>query len=171
MSHRVLVFTFKEGLLARMAHDLRLHVEKFTISRESNEVIAKFDPGSLVVDGVMHDGGLVRDELGERDRNKIQDNIRGEVLHTQKHPRIEFRGHIELPQLRVVGELSLAGVRRPLTIMATRDRDRVRATVNLRPSDFGIEPFKALGGAIRLQDRVKVELDLDAKLLGLGADG
>jgi hypothetical protein len=39
--------------------------------------------------------------------------------------------------------------------------------VSLRPSEFGIAPYKALAGAIRLQDRVRVELDLDAATLGL----
>lgn len=167
MSHHVQVFTFKEGLLSRVAHDLRLHVDRFTITREGDEVIAKFEASSLVVDGAMRDGGLDRDELGARDRKKIEATIRDEILRTRQHPGIEFRGRIEEPRLRVVGELSLKGVRRPLTIIATRERDRIRARVELRPSDFGIEPFKALAGAIRLQDRVRVELDLDAALLGL----
>lgn len=170
MNQQVLIFTFKEGLLSRIAHDLRLHVEKFTLTREADNVVARFDPNSIVVDGAIQDGALDRGELSQRDRNKIQENIREDILHTKLHPHIEFRGHIEeQPQLRAVGELSLAGVRRPLTIVAHREGDRVRATVELRPSEHGIQPYKALAGAIRLQDRVRIELDLDAELLGLEA--
>ena len=167
MSHRVLLFTFKEGLLARAAHDLRLHVERFTIAREGDEITARFEPASIVVDGVMHGDRLDPDGLGQRDCNKITQTIRDDILRTRQHPSIEFRGRLDPTSLRVLGELTMLGVRRPLTIAATHERGRVRASVSLRPSDFGIAPYKALAGAIRLQDRVRVELDLDAALLGL----
>jgi hypothetical protein len=161
------LFTFKEGLLSRIAHDLRLYVERFTITREGDEIIAKFEPASIVVDGVMHDDRLDPDGLGLRDRSKITQTIRDDILRTRLHPSVEFRGRLELPGLRCVGDLKLLGVRRPLTIQARREADRVRASVSLRPSEFGIAPYKALAGAIRLQDRVRVELDLDAATLGL----
>jgi polyisoprenoid-binding protein YceI len=168
MSHRVLVFTFKEGLLARAAHDLRLHVERFTITREGEEVTARLEPASIVVDGVMHGEQLRPNELDERDRSKIVQTIRDDILRTRLHPRIEFRGRFDPASQRCLGELTLCGVRRPLTIAPTREHGRLRANVSLRPSDFGIAPYKALAGAIRLQDRVRVELDLDAEALGLG---
>jgi hypothetical protein len=165
--HRVLVFTFKEGLLARAAHDLRLHVERFTITREGDEITARLEPATIVVDGVMHGERLDPDGLGPRDCNKIVQTIRDDILRTRQHPSIEFRGRLEPSSLRCLGELTLCGVSRPLTIAATHERGRVRANVSLRPSDFGIAPYKALAGAIRLQDRVRVELDLDPEGLGL----
>lgn len=168
MSHRVSLFTFKEGLLARAAHDLRLHVDRFTITREGDEIIARFEPASIVVDGVMHGEQLDRGGLGSRDCDKITQTIRDDILRTRQHPSIEFHGRLELPSLRVPGDLTLLGVRRPLTVLGTREHGRVRAKVLLRPSEFGIAPYKALAGAIRLQDRVRVELDLDAALIGLG---
>jgi hypothetical protein len=167
MSHRVWVFTFKEGLLSRVAHDLRLHVERFTITREGDEIIARIEPASIVVDGVMHGERLDPDGLGKRDCDKITQTIRDDILRTRLHRSIDFRGRLELSTLRCVGELTLVGVRRPLTIVGTRERGRVRASMSLRPTDFGIAPYKALAGAIRLQDRVRVELDLDADALGL----
>jgi hypothetical protein len=166
-SHRVWLFTFKEGLLARAAHDLRLHVERFSISREGDEIIARFEPASIVVDGVMHGERLDPHGLGRRDQDKITQTIRDDILRTRQHPNIEFRGRLELPALRCVGELTLVGTRRPLTIVGTREPGRVRVSVSLRPSEWGIAPYKALAGAIRLQDRVRVELDLDAAALGL----
>jgi hypothetical protein len=54
-----------------------------------------------------------------------------------------------------------------LTILGRREGNRVRASVNLRLSDFGITPYKALAGAIRLQDRVRVDIDLEAEWLRL----
>ena len=38
---RVCVFTFKDGLLSRVAHDLRLHVEHFTITREGDDIVTR----------------------------------------------------------------------------------------------------------------------------------
>lgn len=173
MSHEIALFTFKEGLLSRVAHDLRLHVEHFTITRDDEQITARFEPASIVVDGVMHGVRLDPDGLSQRDRSKITQTIRADILRTRQHPSIEFRGRIELPDLRCVGELTLMGVRRPLTILGRRERggtperERVRASFEIQPSDFGIAPYKALAGAIRLQDRVRVELDLDAEALGL----
>jgi polyisoprenoid-binding protein YceI len=173
-SHRVRVFTFKEGLLSRVAHDLRLHVERFAIeregTREGEDVVARFDADSLAVDGVMKDGRLDPEGLGRRDRAKVERTIEAEILRARRFPTIEFRGRVtagEDDTLRAEGELSLVGVRRPLVIEARRAGERVNAVVTLRPSEFGIAPYKTLAGAIRLQDRVRVELDLEAAALGL----
>ena len=47
----VLVFTFKEGLLSPLAHDLKLRVTRFSleVAETSDSVAAEFDPRSLVV--------------------------------------------------------------------------------------------------------------------------
>ena len=48
-SAKVLVFTFKEGLLSAAAHDLKLEVTKFTVDVEGTSVRAEFDATSLRV--------------------------------------------------------------------------------------------------------------------------
>jgi hypothetical protein len=167
MSHHVWVYTFKEGLLSRVAHDLRLHVERFTITVEQTEVHARFEANSLIVDGTMQGERFDPGGLGARDKAKIVETIRDELLQTRRYPTIEYRGTLEVGTgIRVAGELEMLGVRRPLVIAATREGERVRASVTVRPSEFGLAPYKALAGAIRLQDRVRVELDLDATVLG-----
>lgn len=166
---RVHVFTFKEGLLSRVAHDLRLSVERFSITRDDDEIVASFDPRSLVVDGVMKEARLDPRGLGDRDRAKIRATIETEILRARVYPSVEFRGrvtHESEAVLTVEGELELVGVRRPVRVSATRTAERIRASVTLRPSEFGVRPYRALAGAIRLQDRVRVELDLDAAARG-----
>jgi hypothetical protein len=174
------VFTFKEGLLSRVAHDLRLHVDRFSIVRESTgaersspsqsteDIVGRFEANSLIVDGVMHDGRLDPGGLGARDKAKIGETIRSEILRTRSHPTIEYRGRVTLEgaRVRVDGTLTMVGVKRPLLVIGTREGERVRASVTLRPSEFGIAPYKALAGAIRLQDRVLLEIDVSASLLG-----
>lgn len=169
-THEVRLFTFKAGLLSRIAHDLRLHVERFRIARHDDEIVASLDASSIVVDGVMHGSRLDPDGLGVRDRAKIAETIRSEVLHARAHPNIEFRGTLNADageRIRVKGTLTLLGVRRPVSLDAVRSGQRVRGSVTLTPSEFGIRPYKALAGAIRLQDRVRIDLDLDAAALSL----
>jgi polyisoprenoid-binding protein YceI len=168
MVDRIRVFTFKDGLLARLAHDLRLTVEKVAIKRSGDDVEARFDPASIVIDGAMVGGRCDPDALDRDDRTKIAETLRDTILNVARHKTIEFRGELrerESGAIRVDGELELAGVRRPLGFVAVRRDGRLSASVILRPSEFGIPPYKALAGAIRLQDRVLVELDLDAERL------
>ncbi len=164
MADQLRVFTFKDGLLARLAHDLRLHVERFKVEREGSRVRVEVDPGSLVVDGVMVGERCDASVLGPSDRAKIADTIRTTILATSAHRTIEFHGEAverEHGGLRVQGELLLAGVKRPLSFTANRSGARLRATIVLRPSEYGISPYKALAGAIRLQDRVVIECDIE----------
>lgn len=56
----------------------------------------------------------------------------------------------------------MAGQRRPLALLLGLSRDRLHGEVELTPSRWGIKPFKALMGAIKLQDRVRVRFDLPA---------
>lgn len=167
------VFTFKEGLLSRVAHDLRLHPSRVELVREGEgeDIVVRVGADSLVVDGAMRDGRLDAHGLGARDRAKILDTVRAEILRARQHPEIVFRGRV-LPaegpdgedRVHVRGELELAGVKRALSFVATRSGPRLLASVTLRPSEFGIRPYKALAGAIRLQDRVRVELDVPGQL-------
>lgn len=168
MADTLRVFTFKEGLLARLAHDLRLHVERFTITREGATLRVEIDPSSLVVDGVMTEGRCDASVLSAGDRAKITQTIQTTILDLRRHPTIVVRGELSergAGGLELRGELELVGVRRPITIAARREGERVRASVSLRPSEFGIQPYKALAGAIKLQDRVVIELELAASSL------
>jgi len=166
MANQVRVFTFAEGLLSRIAHDLRLHIEAegVQIQRSGAEVSAELEPDRFIVDGAINNGQLDRDALSPRDRNKIVGTVRGEILKTSQHPMIRFKGTVREQGehvLELAGELELAGLRRPLAFVATREDGRIKARLTLRPTTWGIRPYKALAGAIRLQDRVVIELDLD----------
>lgn len=167
MADHIFVFTYKEGLLSRVAHDLRLHVEPrgIRVERSGERVSAEIDASALVVDGAMRGSQLDAGALDGRDRAKILDTMRREILHTQRFANIRFTGTVRERtsegELAIDGELELVGVRRPLSFTATRQGRRIRARVSLRPSSWGIAPYKALAGALRLQDRVTVELDLD----------
>jgi hypothetical protein len=171
MRARVYVFTFKEGLFAGLAHDLRLSVGSFEISVDHNCVKAMFDPSSLRVDGVAHGSKLDPNALSGDDKAEIEATLREQILETTAHPRIELNGTLtrDGAAFTVEAQLHLHGHSRGLRIPVRFAPDRAFAEVELVPSQFGIPKYKALAGAIRLQDRVVVRVELVEELTKLEA--
>ena len=68
-SAELLVFTFKEGLLAPLAHDLKLRAESFELtveeSGDSFNIRLEVDPRSLRVFSAVKDGQDTPDALSE----------------------------------------------------------------------------------------------------------
>ncbi len=161
LSGTVEVYTFKDGLLARAAHDLRLRLERFEVRQVDDRVEGIFQTDSLRVDAALVDG-LPSTELSAKDRRQIEENVRDKVLNAQEHPTARFQGRSTTTgdTLEVHGTLLLHGRSGTLGFQARRDGQRYRGEIWIVPSQYGIPPFKALLGAIRLQDRVKVSFDL-----------
>ena len=80
------VFTFKEGLLSAVAHDLKIAVERWSLTAdaEAGTVSARFDLRSLTPVTAMKDGSEARGALGTRDLAKIKDTIQDTVLEVRK---------------------------------------------------------------------------------------
>ena len=154
----VRVFTFKEGLLSRIAHDLRLDVGRFSVALDGDEVTAVFETRSLSVDGVMKKGRLDRRGLNKRDMAQVERTIRDEIFHSGRFPEISFGGRRD--GNRVTGTLEMKGRRSAVDFGIGADETHWRGRVELQPSRWGIPPYKALMGAIKLKDRVVVEFDL-----------
>jgi hypothetical protein len=158
----VQVFTFKRGLLSAIAHDLRLCCERFEVTEESGRVRARFEPRSLRVEGVMQNARLDETALSPDQKREIFETIQGTILDTARHPEIVLEGDLKErgSRLEVDGTLTLRGVSRPIHVVGERSQERVRGEVELVPSQWGIKPYAALLGAIRLEDRVVVRFDL-----------
>ncbi|MEY4582446.1 MAG: hypothetical protein RL701_7149 [Pseudomonadota bacterium] len=156
------VFTYKTGLLARMAHDLRLTIERHELTVQGRNVRGFCAADSLRVDGVPGNSGLDTNTLSAKDKTEIHDTIRSEILQSDLHPKIEFAGEVSGTgsKLQVKGTLKLRGQARPVAADLTRNGDHLSATLEITPSQFGIAPYKALAGAIKLQDRVRIIVDV-----------
>lgn len=108
--------------------------------------------------------------------NRVMENDMRRALKAEAHPAIEFAfrqvvGGIEhdidggVYRARITGDLSLAGATRRLDIPVTAQRVsparfRLRASLPLRMTEFGVEPPTALFGAIRARDALTVRFDL-----------
>jgi polyisoprenoid-binding protein YceI len=161
-----LVFTFKDGLLSKVAHDLELRVTRFSVDIDAatSSVSAELDPASLVVVNAMHDGKAAPRALSDADKQKIESQIRKEVLETDRHELIRFRSS-QLERradggYSVTGELTLHGATRPLRIETRLEGGRHVAEIELHQPDYGIVPFKAMMGTLKVKADVRLRLSL-----------
>lgn len=162
-----LVFTFKEGLLSPVAHDLKLRVLSFGISVDSarGEVSARFDPASLEVVCARSAGEDRPDLLQPKDVADIHRYLRQDVLETDKHREIRFASdlvEVEDGLATVYGSLSLHGVTRSVHLVARTVESRWVTEVSLQQPDYGIRPFSAMLGTLRIKPEVTVRITLPA---------
>jgi len=165
---RCRVFTFKEGLLSRVAHDLEIDVTRFEIEvSDDGAVVARFWPDSLRVLHALEDGRPAPRALSDKDKRKIEKNIEAEVLEVKRHPGpITFRASGASGSdgpLTIEGTLTLHGRERRLTVRARREGDALLARVRLHQPDFGITPYSAMLGALKIQPEVEVEVRVPAE--------
>ncbi len=158
------VYTKREGMAARVGHDLTLvpsswsaevNLDPDDITRSS--VSATVDGHSLeVVEG--HGGAT---PLSDKDRADIKKNIAQKILPNGsmsfRSTTIESSGD---GKFTVGGELTIAGTTRPVRLELAQNGDRVSGRVSLRQTDFGIKPFSAMLGALKVADSADVEVDV-----------
>jgi len=156
------IYTFKDGMLSAVAHDLRVRLEQFVITLEGDAVNAEFDLKSLFLDGPVRDGVVHPEDYDASKRADVEKAMHGDVLHTDKHPKARFAGRAS-PKgegFSITGDLELAGKTAPLAFEVGRAGSTYHADVELVPSRWGIAQYKALLGAIRLKDVLRVEVAL-----------
>lgn len=158
------VRTYREGMVSKAGHDLVIDVTSWQATVTSGEdstpvsVELSADPRSLRV----RDGHGGAKPLSDKDRGEIIKNIDKKVLGGQA---IDFRSTaVERPgadgRLLVSGELQLGGAARPVSFELSMGPDgHVEGTVPLRQSEWGIKPFTALMGALKVKDDVEVVVD------------
>lgn len=171
MDATICVYTFKEGLLSKLAHDLRFTLSRFSISARGTDVSARFELASLRVDGVMRAGKLDRGELSQADREKIQETLK-DVISTREfgEARLTAKLLTKEPPFVLEGQLTLRAESKPVTLELERVEDRLLGEITIVPSQWGIRPYRALGGTLKLQDRVRITVDAGAEWLAHGAE-
>lgn len=158
------IFTYREGLLSAVGHDLQLSVGRFLVRADGAQVTVELHADSLVVDGAVRDGALDPRALSAKDLRDIRDNTVGKkILHTARHPVIRVTGTLralEADTHELAATATLVGRSAPITVPIRSEGGRLRGALTLAPSRWGIAPFKALLGTLRIQDRVDVRFDL-----------
>ncbi|MBW8485793.1 YceI family protein [Actinomadura parmotrematis] len=159
----LLLKTGRSGLGRRAGHDLTLEATRWRATVEPGGA----DGAGPAVSVVVETAGLTVREgaggvlpLSGDDIGEITRNLR-KVLRAGEHPEIVFRSlRADRDACEVEGELTVAGRTEPLTVRANAEHGRVRGGATVRQTRWGIKPYSALLGALRLADDVEVVFDL-----------
>ncbi len=166
---RVFIDLRATGLLRALAHSPTL-----TTRPESLAVDFRAEVREADVDARFRaDAVEVPAALSASDREKMRDHLLGpEVLDARRFPVLDFRGRYAgtLDGGTLGGALTVRGVVRPLAIpiRVSREAGILVAIGSWEGTltGLGIKPFKALLGAIKLQDWIA--LRVEARLWGEG---
>jgi hypothetical protein len=156
------VFTYKEGILARAAHDLQIRLSQFDITLDGDAVHGSFPLRSLSLVGPVEDGVVRPDQYDAGKRADVEKAMNNEVLNTEAHPTAAFNGKAT-PKgegYTVTGTLDLAGGTAPIAFDVRKDGPQYKGEFEIQPSQWGIAQYKAMLGAIRLKDVVKISFAL-----------
>lgn len=158
------VQTGKRGAAAKAGHDLQITVSSWSATLElapdpaDSKLTLNADSRSLRT--IAGSGGV--QTLGDDERANIDKTIDNEVL---KGGAISFRsthvhpGHGE-GELHVHGELNLLGRTGPLEFTLRIGADgRVRGEATVVQTAFGMKPYSALFGTLKVADEVRVSVD------------
>ena len=158
---RLFVSTYKEGLLSAVAHDLKLQCERFRveIADDESSITATFDPASLKVVTAMKDRRDNPSGLPHLLFHEVEKNIADDVLRPKKHPEIRFTS-TKVTATGVDGTLTLCGQQRPVHVERSDDGAAYVGRVRLDQREFGIKPFSAMMGTLKIQPHVDVEIRL-----------
>ena len=164
-SGRLLVNTTRTGLGAKAGHDLTIVVTRW-YGRAT--VDAATPANSLVTVEVEVDSLEVREGTGgvkpltDADRAAIHKTLK-DVLHTAQHPTITFRSRrVEgsAGSFTVEGQLTVMGVTQPVMVQGRVTDGRVVGGATVVQSQWGIRPYSAFFGALKLSDEVKIDFDI-----------
>ena len=152
------VQTRRGGAAAKAGHDLLLHVTAWegtlTVGEDGAPTAAELtaDASSLRVQ--KGTGGMK--SLDESDKANIHQTIDDDVL---KRGEIAYRS-TAVAGNRVEGELTLGSRTNPLALdLEVGDDGAVSGHATVKQSDWGMKPYSALFGTLKVLDEVEVSLE------------
>ena len=163
---RLLVRTTRGGVGRKVGHDLTIEVTRWS----GEAVVDTEDPAaSSATVSAEVDSFEVREGTGgvkpltDSDRAEIKKTLREKILRSADHPLITFRStgvEGDPKAFTVEGELTIAGQTHPVSIRATAEGDHVRGATTAAQTRWGIKPYSAFFGALKLADEVEIEFEL-----------
>ena len=152
--------TSRTGAAAKAGHDLLIHVTAWqgslALAADPADARVELDADATSLHVREGTGGM--QALDDDDRASIRQTIDEDVL---KRQRITFRSTSVQPTdagLRVHGDLTLVGQTRPITFDVALSDGALTAVAMVKQTDFGMKPYSALFGALKVADEVKVSL-------------
>ena len=164
---RIILRTSRDGLAAQAGHDLTIEATRWSGVLEVKDDLSpaglevRVDMDALVVRNGT--GGLK--PLTDRDRREIAVTMR-KVLASGQYPEAVFGAAGFEPGAggggEINGTLTIRGQERPWRVRVTPAGDgRYHADASVLQSAYGIKPYTAFLGALRVRDAVDVAVDVD----------
>ena len=153
------VRTGKAGAASKAGHNLRMEVTDWSATLdlgESPALALTADSRSLRV--VEATGGAM--PVGDEEKAAIAQTIDEEVLEGTP---IEFRSTgvaVDGERIQVDGQLNLFGSERPVAFALHLAEDgHLEGAARIKHSDWGVKPYSALFGTLKVADEVEVSVD------------
>ena len=155
------VKTGRHGAAAKAGHDLVIEVTSWeatlTVADDpaSSSVELSADPTSLHV--LKGEGGL--QELGDDDKADIRKTIDKDVLKKKDIAFSSSNVAASDDGLSVTGDLTMGGKSKPVSFTLAGDGGSITGSATVKQKDWGIKPYQALFGALKVNDEVTVEVE------------
>jgi hypothetical protein len=147
------VSVFVEGMLTSFGHDATLRVTSLSLDvGDDDGITADFDSDSL----------RVVDNISDANRRDIERNA-DKTLEPRKYPKIQFRSvsvERDSERAHIKGDLTLHGVTNQISLDAHSDGQRWHAKIILDQRKYGIKPFSAMLGALKIKPEVEVNISI-----------
>jgi polyisoprenoid-binding protein YceI len=155
---RIKIFT--EGALSAFGHD-RVFDQPITVALNAGDDL---DGATISVEGDLRQTKLLG-HASDSDRAEILKRKDRDVLKTDVFPALKFEGSYKQSQGVVSGSLSLHGstqrVELPVSVAKAGQGYSADGSLELDLRRFGISPYKALLGALRVKTVVEVMYSLE----------
>jgi polyisoprenoid-binding protein YceI len=161
----VRVFVMREGIAAAVGHDVELQAGDVEAEIAPDRVVATVGTASLKVVGAVKDGVTDPSGFSRLDRALIEKSTRGDVLDAAKFPVARFASTsvvVDGDRARIAGDLTVRGTTRSVAFDAARAGARWTAELVVDQPAFGIAPFTAFFGALKVKPHVVVRVSVPA---------
>jgi polyisoprenoid-binding protein YceI len=162
----LLLKTSRTGFGRKAGHDLTIRVGAWNAdvtvdlaNPQQSQVQATIQADSFEI---LHGTGGLK-PLTSGDRADIRATIAAKVLKTADHPAITFvstQVSGTPDAFTLIGELTIMGRSQPVEMTATAGTGRLQGRAVITQTRWGIKPYSAFAGALRLADDVRLEFDL-----------
>jgi len=163
----------KAGFLSVLGHDHTITVKSFSGRVQMPASGVNQAALELEVDAKSM---MVADQgISDKERAEIQGEMQTAVLETARFPKISFRS-VSVANVKpsgnnqsftLNGDLTLHGVTKrvavPVVVNITPEQLRATGEVTIKQTDFGIKPYSAASGTIKVKDALKLSFAIVAK--------
>src|SRR6266849_2795324 len=155
---------------------ITIHVGKtglFSAAGHDHWVSAPINSGEISAMGARHvsfsvDANRLKvkpdPKVNPKEEAEIQETMQEKVLESEKYPLIQFQSS-SIAQAgsgswRVTGKLTLHGVSKSIVVTVNQAGETYSGNARIKQTDFGIQPVRAGGGAVRVKNELDVRFDI-----------